>query len=255
MAALGSSFAAGPGIDPVADRAAMRSARNYAGLAAQEIGAELTDLTVSGATTATILKDPQVIAPGVQFEPQIHGLPADADVVTLTAGGNDLQFAGSMLYEGWLLHDPSAPLTALLAQGFADGIPAPTRERVTAMATGLCDVIRAVRAKAPSARVILVDYLTVIGAETTVSDAWPFDAAQTAAFRAIQDGIREGFALAAAETGAALLKASDLSVGHAVGSSDPWVLGFQSEPARAASAFHPNEHGMAAVARALVAML
>ena len=51
VASLGSSFAAGPGIEPAADRAARRSARNYPHLLAARLGAELTDLTVSGATT------------------------------------------------------------------------------------------------------------------------------------------------------------------------------------------------------------
>jgi hypothetical protein len=58
VASLGSSFAAGPGIGPVADRAARRSARNYPHLLAARLGAGLTDLTVSGATTATIIDAP-----------------------------------------------------------------------------------------------------------------------------------------------------------------------------------------------------
>lgn len=102
IAALGSSFAAGPGIHPVADPDAMRSSRNYASLLAARLGADLADLTVSGATTATILHTPQVTMTGAQFPPQVDGLPADADLVTVTAGGNDLQFASSMLFErGW----------------------------------------------------------------------------------------------------------------------------------------------------------
>jgi hypothetical protein len=52
LVALGSSFAAGPGIEPIADRGAMRSARNYPHVLAEHFGAQLTDLTVSGATIA-----------------------------------------------------------------------------------------------------------------------------------------------------------------------------------------------------------
>ena len=57
LAALGSSFAAGPGIEPVADRLAMRSARNYAHIVAARLGLRLTDLTVSGATTTSAIGD------------------------------------------------------------------------------------------------------------------------------------------------------------------------------------------------------
>ena len=59
IAALGSSFAAGPTIEPMADVDAMRSTRNYPHLLAAALGAHLVDLTVSGATTANILRTPQ----------------------------------------------------------------------------------------------------------------------------------------------------------------------------------------------------
>ena len=91
VAALGSSFAAGPGIEPVADTGAMRSGANNAHLLATTLGADLTDLTVSGATTANILDEPQLSRTGVRYPPQVSGLPAEADLVTVTAGGNDLQ--------------------------------------------------------------------------------------------------------------------------------------------------------------------
>jgi hypothetical protein len=59
VAALGSSFAAGPGIPPIVDRFALRSGRNYAHVLADRLGERLTDLTVSGATTTNILERPQ----------------------------------------------------------------------------------------------------------------------------------------------------------------------------------------------------
>ena len=59
VASLGDSFAAGAGIQPMADRGARRSARNYPHLLAERLGARLTDLTVSGATTGTIIDIPQ----------------------------------------------------------------------------------------------------------------------------------------------------------------------------------------------------
>lgn len=94
VVSLGSSFAAGPSIEPVADPNALRSKRNYAALLAQRLGARHTDLTVSGATTANVLHEPQVPYPhrwwhgrATPFPPQIEGVPADADLVTITIGG------------------------------------------------------------------------------------------------------------------------------------------------------------------------
>jgi lysophospholipase L1-like esterase len=112
IAALGSSFAAGPGIEPIADPTAVRSERNYAHQLAERLGARLVDLTVSGATTANILDTPQQMVSGHVYPPQIDGVPADADVVTITAGGNDLQFAGAMLYAASLRLEPQSPMTA-----------------------------------------------------------------------------------------------------------------------------------------------
>ena len=99
LAALGSSFAAGPGIEPVADRLAMRSVRNYAHIVATRLGLRLTDLTVSGATTVTILSEPQRVL-WRRFPPQVSWLPVDADVVTVTAGGNDLGYLATMIRLG-----------------------------------------------------------------------------------------------------------------------------------------------------------
>lgn len=44
---------------------------------------------------------PQIIPGGPEYRRQIESLPGDADVVTITAGGNDLMFLGAMLYTAW----------------------------------------------------------------------------------------------------------------------------------------------------------
>jgi lysophospholipase L1-like esterase len=50
----------------------------------------VADLTVSGATTATIVERFRVLIR--KLPPQLVGLPRDADLVTITAGGNDLRY-------------------------------------------------------------------------------------------------------------------------------------------------------------------
>lgn len=104
IASLGSSFAAGPGVPPqIEPRAAMRSGQNYPHLLAQQLNAELTDLTVSGATLLNITVDPQtVLFSKKTFPVQISNLPEDADIITITAGGNDINYIGGMLYDAWV---------------------------------------------------------------------------------------------------------------------------------------------------------
>ena len=85
--ALGSSLAAGPGIEPGAAGAPTvsgRSAVNYAHLVAERLGYDLVDVTFSGATTANVLTDRQHGAP-----PQIDALDGSEALVTVTIGGND----------------------------------------------------------------------------------------------------------------------------------------------------------------------
>ncbi|GAB7333576.1 hypothetical protein MBLNU13_g05148t1 [Cladosporium sp. NU13] len=89
IAALGSSFAAGPSIPPQINAAARRSGANYPSLLASALSAKLTDLSSSGATLLNILSEPQQTLLAT-LPPQIDGLPEDVDVVTITAGGNDM---------------------------------------------------------------------------------------------------------------------------------------------------------------------
>jgi lysophospholipase L1-like esterase len=246
IAALGSSFAAGPGIEPVADATAMRSEKNYAHQLADRLGARLVDLTVSGATTANIIDTPQQISEGLEYPPQVEGVPADADVVTITAGGNDLQFAGAMLYVAWLRCEPESPIVPMLGPMFSDGIPFPTKQAVEQATAGLAKVIEKARVQAPAARVLLVDYLTVL--DEASARVTPFSDEELSQFLVIQSAIGGVFGDAATRTGAELILASSLSAGHALGSPEPWVQPFHQNLAQTAGSFHPNEAGMTAIA-------
>ncbi|MFC9931269.1 GDSL-type esterase/lipase family protein [Streptomyces sp. NPDC127190] len=183
IAALGSSYAAGPGIEPLADRRARRSARNYPHLLAERLGAELTDLTVSGATTDTITTTSQRVLFHT-FPPQLAGLPQDADLVTLTAGGNDLGYIGSMVRLGVAGRLSSYALSRPLGTAWKhNGVPRPSEVDVERAAAGLARVVEETRRRAEHARVVLVDYLTVVGPDTRPSRATPFDTGDLEDFR------------------------------------------------------------------------
>lgn len=250
--ALGSSFAAGPTIEPVADPDAMRSKRNYAHIAAERLGANLIDLTVSGATTSTILEETQLTATGAQFAPQIQGVPANADIVTITAGGNDLHFLGSMLFTSWSMNAPDSPLTQMMGQEFTAGIPSPDDDSIEAVVSGLTRIVSAVRDRAPNARTLLIDYLTIIPADSAMQDVLPFAPEQTKTFADIQTALATAFRLAADRSGADLLVASKVSRDHGLGTSTPWVFEFKPEVETTSGSYHPNESGMRAIADEIV---
>ncbi|WP_096305116.1 SGNH/GDSL hydrolase family protein [Jatrophihabitans sp. GAS493] len=253
IVSLGSSFAAGPGIEPVADVAAMRSEKNYAHQLAERLGARLVDLTVSGATTANVLDTPQQTLGGITFPPQTDGIPRDADVVTITAGGNDLQFIGAMLYFSWLRADPGAPIVAMMGTEYSNGVPLPTEHAIERATDGLVTVIEKARVQAPKARVLLVDYLTVLDAGS--ASAVSFSQEELDQFRTIQNAIGRVFRDAATRTGAELIRASALSVEHALGSTEPWVQPFHQVLEQTGGSFHPNAEGMTAIAAQLEQVL
>jgi lysophospholipase L1-like esterase len=255
IAALGSSFAAGPGIEPIVDECAMRSGANYAHLLAESLGADLIDLTVSGATTANILDSPQQTMGGMEYPPQVSGLPANADLVTITAGGNDMRFIGSMLYAAWVKAEPDGSITQILAESFGGGIPEVAEAEVDAVADGLVRIVSAVREHATAARIVLVDYLTIVTDRTPTGIGDPFSADELAALLRIQKSLAKAHRVAAARSGSDLLAVSALSGDHGVESARPWVYGLQLNPDTTMASFHPNRYGMQAVADELVRML
>lgn len=250
VASLGSSFAAGPGIRPVVNRMAMRSGRNYPHLLAERLGARLTDLTVSGATTATIVRTPQRVL-GLGFPPQVTDVPSDVDLVTVTAGGNDVRYLGSVLRAAYASRLSEGFLTGWLGRRLGrGGVPRLQDAVVDGAAEGLASVVRAVRVRAPHARVLLVGYLTVLEPDARFTSDSPFTPGTRDALLAIADGLTEAFARAAGMTGAELVDVAQRSRGHGLVSRQPWVRGFS--PAHPAESFHPNLPGMRAVTNAIV---
>src|SRR5215207_1744984 len=85
--ALGDSYSAASGVlppDPTAPPQCLRSTGNYPHVVAAATGAQLTDVTCGGADTADYV-EPQY--QGVA--PQLDAVGADAELITMTIGGND----------------------------------------------------------------------------------------------------------------------------------------------------------------------
>lgn len=257
LLALGSSFASGPGIEPQNSRAAGRSGRNYPTVLAELLGCKLTDRTASGATTSMIIDSPQR-SKGETLPPQLENVPTGVDLVTITAAGNDVNYIGTMIklaVAGRLSRNLlTRPLGALLRGNPSEISAADTNSQVSA---ALTRVIGAVQTKAPNARIVLVDYMSVIGQETQISDEAPFSVSELLALGEFAEKLSAGFSQAAEATGVDLVSMSEASRDHALGSNDPWVIGL---PKRLSAVlrvppFHPNATGMAAAANLVAASL
>ncbi len=240
--ALGSSFAAGPGIPPLQPsdgaEACARSAVNYPSLVAREIGADLTDVSCSGATTGHVLRDHQGTRP-----PQIQAVTPDTRLVTVTIGGNDVNYLGSINAYSCQVSGTS-------------GCPTVNRdpiERTFPELPGrIADIVREVHAVAPHARVYLVTYFTLLPDSGTCAVA-PLTDEQAAYERSIAARLAAATADAAAATGATLVDLAGASRGHDACSANPWVESYR--PAQGRSTYHPNEAGMRAAADLVQAAL
>ncbi|MCE4552887.1 SGNH/GDSL hydrolase family protein [Pelomonas cellulosilytica] len=244
--AMGSSFAAGPGLLPYETGSPMRcarSTRNYAHLLAARRELVLKDVSCSGATTAAVL------APWRDEPAQIDAVGSATRWVTVTVGGNDVGYIGGLI---------EASCQQLLAQGRQ---PAPRCHSLggagddaafEALERSLRDIAVAVRQRAPQATLVWVDYPVVLPVEGGCEQA-PLSPDQAREAHRLAARLEAVTARVAQDSGSLLLRASSLSLGHDVCSVMPWMWGY---PAPAGGApYHPNAQGMAAVADALDRLL
>jgi lysophospholipase L1-like esterase len=254
--AMGSSYAAGPGILPVEHWGALRSGRNYPHQVAQALSLRLTDVTCSGATTSNILTTPQRTLSGT-LPPQIDAVTPDTRLVTVTAGGNDAGYIGALtkisVVNAVLRRVPSIPPQAAgRLHRWAGAVPAPSQ--FDAVSGALTRVVEAVRGRAPQAQMVLVDYLSVLAPGATGPGHLPLADDEARQFSDAAASLAAAFEQAATATGAGLVRASAASAGHGAGSADPWVTGlrfgipFTGGPVP----YHPTLAGMSAVARLVI---
>jgi lysophospholipase L1-like esterase len=248
--AMGSSFAAGPGLPPRAPgspRRAGRSGANYAHLVAAALGLDLHDVTYSGATTSDLLR------------PSAAGRPAQLDavtpatrLVTITGGGNDVGFLPRLTLSS--LPWPLRALPAAAARVATLGDPAATDERFAQLSRNLAAIARALQERAPDCRVVAVDYLTILPPRAGDRIAAPPPAPVAEWGRDIAVRLAAATATAAAAAGWDLVAASAASADHHAWSAEPWTRRFHLT-LRGGAPYHPNAAGMAAVAQLVVAAL
>jgi lysophospholipase L1-like esterase len=216
--ALGSSYAAGPGITTQAADSPGRcgqSADNYPRQLAAKLQLRLVDRSCGGATT------------------------------------NDVRYmAGFGAAVCRARPDPARPCAA-------DPPGFDLRQAFAATKASLRAIAAQVRRRAPRARLVFVDYVTVLPAQGACATV-AISAADAGALRARADRLAKLTAQVAAEAHADILKASDLTRGHDACSAEPWVEGLvqgQTPAGRTRASFHPTLPAMTAIAAALAQRL
>jgi lysophospholipase L1-like esterase len=210
--AIGSSYAAGFGIRPQEPRSGNcgRSEVDYPHLVASKMRLQLDDVSCGGAVTANALDTPQGAAP-----PQIDAVTTRTRLVTLTIGGNDVNYIGTAIACG----QPSSTCTAT-----AD--PAQTDAAFRALPHSLTELIQAIRTKAPSATIVLVTYPRLVPA--TACPALHYTRAATRLVGSMGQRLEQVFVTVAKAAQVRLVDPYVLGAAHgpcATG-TNKWVAGF-----------------------------
>jgi len=224
--ALGSSFAAGPGIEPQGPECG-RSGRNYANLVTAELDLELVDVTCSGATTANVIDTPQDAAP-----PQGDAVTAETALVTVTVGGNDLGYAATTFACG----DPATTCTAAQAA---------QEDQYPALRQSLTRMFDLLRQRAPEATIVLVTYPVLVPAETCAQLMYTPE--EAAIVRTVGERLQETFLDVAADAGILVADpySADGDHGPCAPEGDRWVNGNTGGDG---VPYHPDSTGHQAMA-------
>jgi lysophospholipase L1-like esterase len=218
--ALGDSYAAGQGTGQYADTC-FRSGQGYPALldAARKISLTGNE-ACSGATTRTVRAD------------QIPSLSKKVDLVTVTAGGNDLDSIGALdtcsRDPGQGCMDALAVRAAVLHTALSNPAASPFFQEYVAMLTDI-------KAKAPRADIYVTGYPLLFEPGASPA-ADPINGLTQQLNAVIAKAAR------AADGGRSKVTYVDVSrafAGHGIGSTQPWIVGLPES----LESFHPTADG------------
>jgi lysophospholipase L1-like esterase len=251
--ALGDSMASGPLIPDITGNVGCgRSTHNYAHELAASLGADLHDVTCSGAETKHMTQSQSLSVAGVPTgtaPPQFDALTADTDLVTLTIGGNDAGLVGTA--EDCVNLDPFAtPCKDRLTAGGVDQVA----QRVDAAGPRIAAVLDGIHQRSPHARVLVTGY----GLYIKPHGCWPTQPVLPVDADYLQGNVHRlnnVIAAQAAAHGAEYVDVETPSVGHDAcqSASAKWVEGYV--PVNPAAPLHPNQRGEQNYARIIAGQL
>ena len=206
--ALGDSYSAASGNVPpdLSSPLCVRSTVNYPHVIAAAVHAQLTDVTCGAAETKDYTTSQY---PGVA--PQLDAVHADTQLITMTIGGNDSGvFLDSILecgVAGVSTLGQGHPCQDRYGSSFEDTIRSTTYPALVA-------ALRAVRAKAPKARVAILGYPWIVPASGGCFPQLPLASGDIPYLRHEQATLNDAVRRAAAASGATYVDLSVVSNGH-----------------------------------------
>ena len=278
--ALGDSYAAGYGLPGLTKRpvaACGQSAQDYPHRVATALGLQLTDVSCATATTADLLARSGQGAPA-----QISALGATTRTVTLTIGGNDSDLFSqafscvALTADGPVIAGKDVP--DCRSSFVQNGVDTLQRTVDTTIRADIGSSLRAIRAAAPNAVIVVVGYPTIfpdpantpadgcfvpaITAGTLTGSypdsSFPFTDTDVRYFHDLQVTLDAATRSAALQQGVTYVPMHDAPAAHsACATAEPYVNGLHLTSGKDVEhveldpgALHPNAAGAAALATA-----
>jgi lysophospholipase L1-like esterase len=245
---MGSSFAAGSGIPPAKSQSVERclqSAASYASLLAENLKLTLDDRGCAGARSAHLLE------PWTELPPQIDAVTPDTKLVTITVGGNDLNYVSNLMAagcaedEGLTFGDRSVPC-------FEESPP--PEDAYIQLEKNLREIARQISTRAPSARIVFIQYVSLI--PNRLCEATPLTADEAHRLGTVAERLAAITAATAEASGAMLLPLDTLSIEHTACGEDPWSIGaFTTSENSQGMSWHPNRRANQVIAEQLQGLL
>ena len=219
LVALGDSYASGVGTRSYESESGScyRSPYAYPVVDAERLGLSLTFAACSGATTSSVRTT------------QLAGLSSGTDYVTVTVGGNDVGFVD-------VITACAPPWWASDCHGEIDEAQYEIKNVLPAR---LDRLYNAIRAKAPSARVVVVGYPRLFMGEDCNAGTW-FSPTEQSRLNASADLLSQTIQSRAAAHGFRYVDPRAAFAGHAICDDPEWINGL-SNPLR--ESYHPNRAG------------
>ena len=246
---MGSSFAAGANIGPLQAGSPERCGRttnNYASLLSARMDLTLIDVGCGGA------KSEHILGAWNELPPQIDALTADTRLVTITIGGNDVNYVGWLFASSCKAGVPFNRGPSAQAGKCPSGSP-PGDELFAKLDSNLRAITAEIRRRAPNATIVFVQYVSLVSDTACPLEAVaPEDAAVA---KGIAKRLSAVTSAAARDSGALVINTDDLSKNHTPCSAEPWANGFSGGYDMSKGApWHPNAAGHAAIADSLFAL-
>ncbi|EHY90045.1 SGNH/GDSL hydrolase family protein [Saccharomonospora azurea] len=242
--ALGDSYTSAPGTGrPVGSPGGCdRSDNNYPHLVAAALKPDtFVDTSCGGATTEHLTR-PQQTADGTN-PPQLNAVTPDTTLVTVGIGGNDVG-----------LVELAGQCAEVAADGGECGESAAVEDRVGNTVAAVASAVRAVRDKAPEARVLVVGYPAILpGDPAACADVLPHAPGDLAALREGLDLLNHVLEQQANTHGAEFVDTTSATAKHHLCAAEPWIEGLESTTG--AAPLHPTAAGERAMADAVLAAL